>query len=50
MAGGIFDHFFFNLTFTHLVAIYWLSMGLGMAAVLMVETEVEHSYVLRSPF
>lgn len=36
MVGGVFDHFFFNITFTHLVALYWLSMGLGMTTVLMI--------------
>ncbi len=39
MVGGIFDHFFFNITFTHLVAIYWLCMGLAMAAVLIIQQE-----------
>jgi len=40
MVGGIFDHFFFNIQFTHLVALYWLVMGLGMATVLLVEAEL----------
>ncbi len=35
MIGGVFDHFYFNLTFIHIAALYWLTMGLGMAAVLM---------------
>lgn len=35
MVGGVFDHFYFNLTFIHIVALYWLSMGLGMTAVLL---------------
>ncbi|MBN1221267.1 MAG: O-antigen ligase family protein [Anaerolineae bacterium] len=35
MVGGQFDHFYFNLTFIHIVALYWLTMGLGMSAVLM---------------
>ena len=35
MVGGVFDHFYFNLTFIHIVALYWLTMGLGMAAVLL---------------
>jgi len=34
MIGGVFDHFYFNLTFIHIVALYWLTMGLGMTAVL----------------
>ena len=33
MVGGVFDHFYFNLTFIHIAALYWLTMGLGMAAV-----------------
>lgn len=41
MVSGIFDHFFFNITFTHLVALYWLSMGLAMAAVLRAREELE---------
>ena len=35
MVGGVFDHFYFNLTFIHIVALYWLTMGLGMVAVLL---------------
>ena len=35
MVGGVFDHFYFNLTFIHIAALYWLCMGLGMAAVLL---------------
>jgi O-antigen ligase len=32
LVGGIFDHFFFNINFVHLVALFWLAMGLGTAA------------------
>jgi O-antigen ligase len=32
LVGGIFDHFFFNINFIHLVALFWLVMGLGVAA------------------
>jgi O-antigen ligase len=32
LADGIFDHFFFNINFVHLVALFWLVMGLGIAA------------------
>lgn len=32
LVGGIFDHFFFNINFVHLVALFWLVMGLGVAA------------------
>jgi len=32
LVGGVFDHFFFNINFVHLVALFWLVMGLGVAA------------------
>lgn len=35
MVGGVFDHFYFNLTFIHIAALYWLTLGLGTAAVLL---------------
>jgi O-antigen ligase len=39
MVGGVFDHFFFNIQFTHLVALYWLVMGLGIATCLIYQQE-----------
>jgi hypothetical protein len=39
MIGGLFDHFYFNLTFIHIVALYWLTMGLGTSAVLLWRAE-----------
>jgi O-antigen ligase len=39
MVGGVFDHFYFNLTFIHIAALYWMTMGLGMTAVLLWRTE-----------
>ena len=33
--SGIFDHYFFNINFQHAVALFWLCMGLGMAATLV---------------
>ena len=33
LVGGIFDHYFFNLNFPHSVAIFWIYLGLAMAAV-----------------
>jgi hypothetical protein len=32
LVSGIFDHFFFNINFIHLVAFFWVSVGLGVAA------------------
>lgn len=39
MVGGVFDHFYFNLTFIHIAALYWLVTGLGMAALLISRAE-----------
>jgi O-antigen ligase len=36
LVSGIFDHFFFNINFVHLVALFWLVMGLGVAAARLV--------------
>jgi hypothetical protein len=33
MVGGLTDHYFFNLAFPHSVALFWMYVGLGMAAV-----------------
>lgn len=32
LAGGMFDHYFFNLDFHHSVTFFWLFVGLGMVA------------------
>ncbi|MDQ7029128.1 MAG: O-antigen ligase family protein [Ardenticatenia bacterium] len=32
MVGGIFDHYFFNITFPHSVALFWLFVGVAVAA------------------
>lgn len=41
MVGGVFDHFYFNLTFIHIVAFYWLTMGLGITAMLLWRQEAQ---------
>ena len=32
LVGGVFDHFFFNINFIHLVALFWLIMGMAVSA------------------
>ena len=32
LVGGVFDHFFFNINFIHLVALFWVVMGLTVRA------------------
>ncbi len=32
LVGGIFDHYFFNLNFPHSISLFWLYMGLAVAA------------------
>jgi O-antigen ligase len=33
LAGGVFDHYFFNLSFPHSVSIFWLYLGLAMVSI-----------------
>lgn len=40
MISGLFDHFYFNLTFIHIASLYWLVMGLGMVTILLWQQEV----------
>ncbi len=40
LVDGVFDHFFFNINFVHLVALFWLVMGLGVAAAQIAQSEV----------
>jgi len=32
LVGGLLDHYFFNLSFPHSVSVFWLFLGLAMAA------------------
>ena len=32
-AGGVLDHYLFNLTYPHMTSLLWILVGLGMAAV-----------------
>jgi O-antigen ligase len=34
LVGGMLDHYFFNLAFPHSVSLFWLYLGLAMAAIL----------------
>ncbi len=33
MAGGIFDHYLFNLVYPHMSTTFWIYLGLGMSVV-----------------
>jgi hypothetical protein len=39
MVAGIFDHYLFNLNFPHAVALFWLCLGLAVAATMVGEGE-----------
>lgn len=41
LAVGLADHYFFNIEFSHMVALFWGCMGLGMAVVLLADAEAE---------
>jgi O-antigen ligase len=38
LVGGVFDHFFFNINFIHLVALFWVVVGLAVAAARLVDS------------
>ncbi len=42
LAGGIFDHYFFNLDFHHSVTLFWLVIGLATAATEMTRQRAEN--------
>ena len=39
LIAGIFDHFFFNINFVHLVVLFWLVMGLGIATARLIQSK-----------
>lgn len=41
LISGIFDHFFFNINFIHLVALFWITMGLGIATAQLADKAAE---------
>jgi len=42
LVGGILDHYFFNLEFHHAVTIFWVFVGLALAATRIMLEEPEH--------
>ncbi len=52
LAGGMLDHYFFNLDFPHSVSIFWIYLGLAMVAMRLGTTdkEVEAAPALWVPF
>jgi O-antigen ligase len=40
LAGGIFDHYFFNLDFHHSVTLFWMVVGLATAATEMIRQRI----------
>jgi O-antigen ligase len=43
LAGGVLDHYFFNLDFHHSVALFWLFVGLAMVTSRLVKAEKKYS-------
>lgn len=35
LVSGVLDHYLFNLAYPHMVSLFWIYVGLGMAAILM---------------
>ena len=40
LVSGIFDHYWFNMTYPHMTVLLWLYLGLGMAAALINDARV----------
>lgn len=40
LVSGIFDHYWFNMTYPHMTVLLWLHMGLGMAVMLIRRNDV----------
>ena len=45
LVSGIFDHYWFNLTYPHMTVLFWLYMGLAMATILVQQAERENGEV-----
>jgi O-antigen ligase len=43
LASGIFDHYWFNMTYPHMTVLFWLYLGLGAATSLIQETRRDSS-------
>ncbi|MEZ4865298.1 MAG: O-antigen ligase family protein [Caldilineaceae bacterium] len=35
LVSGVFDHYWFNMTYPHMTVLFWLYLGLGMATILI---------------
>jgi len=49
LVGGIFDHYLFNLNFPHAVTIFWLYVGLGVAAARLGKKEEDAATSVNTP-
>ncbi len=43
LVSGVFDHFFFNINFIHLVTLFWVTMGLGVAAARLTDAVADNA-------
>jgi hypothetical protein len=43
LVGGLFDHYFFNLSFPHSVAAFWIFLGLAMVTIQLGKEEIAGS-------
>jgi len=49
LAGGLLDHYFFNLDFAHAVTIFWIYAGLGMVASSLAWTSESAALPVKTP-
>jgi hypothetical protein len=43
MVGGVFDHYLFNLVYPHMAVLFWLYLGMGVSAALMVSARADRA-------
>ncbi|MEZ4767595.1 MAG: O-antigen ligase family protein [Caldilineales bacterium] len=43
LVSGVLDHYLFNLAYPHMVSLFWIYVGLGMAAILIERAAVANS-------
>jgi hypothetical protein len=44
LAGGVFDHYFFNLAFHHSVTLFWLVIALATVSTTIIRARVERRH------
>mgnify|MGYP005844970189 CR=1 FL=1 len=47
LVSGIFDHYWFNMTYPHMTVLFWLHIGLATATILVQRGQLEEAAIVR---